>query len=309
MLAISGKPPDSADWAVEMKWDGARILAICRNGQCRLFSRNQRELTASFPDITQAVIDRAGGRELIVDGEVVSQTSTGAPQFGLLQRRLHVRRPSRELLRTVPAQLFAFDLLGQDGVSTMGEAYLTRRERLDALALAGPHLTVPPFWRDVPAEQLLTVAAEHHLEGIVSKRVNSSYRPGRSRSWVKTVLRQRLEAIVVAHLPSGSSATAGFGALVLAAHDPAGELVYLGTVGTGWSNAERRSLRAQFDRLAAAEPTIAGPVPHTVAAAARWIHPGLVATIEYREATIGGLRHPSWIGLRDDIDPDQVFLP
>src|SRR5690606_1136201 len=130
MLAVAGQAPDTPEWAVEMKWDGVRAIVICRDRTCRLYSRNRREITGSYPELTAALTAGAGNRELVLDGEIIAQTPAGAPSFALLQRRMHVARPGGALVREVPVQLFLVDVLVDGGETVTGEPYLRRRERL-----------------------------------------------------------------------------------------------------------------------------------------------------------------------------------
>ncbi|MRH93106.1 hypothetical protein GFY24_37765 [Nocardia sp. SYP-A9097] len=196
MLAIGGVPPDEPGWAVEMKWDGVRIIAVCTAGECALYSRSGNQVGDSYPELVMALKALAGKRSLILDGEIVAPEADGAPSFGRLQRRMHVARPTGQLIGEVPVRLFAFDVLTLDDRDTMRETYLIRREILTELAFATP-LSAPPHWLDTDAEKLLEVAREHRLEGIVSKRADSVYLPGRrSPAWIKTPFRLNTEVVV-----------------------------------------------------------------------------------------------------------------
>ncbi|WP_306365395.1 non-homologous end-joining DNA ligase [Nocardia sp. CC227C] len=309
MLATAGQPPDNPGWAIEMKWDGARIIATIHNGTPRLYSRNQRDHTSAYPEIVGALTEQCRGRDMTIDGEIVAQLPSGAPSFGLLQQRLHIANPSTELVRTVPVQLFVFDVLAVDGEPTTALPYRERRELLDHLKLDTPPLHTPPYWHDMPARQLLQVSAEHGLEGIVSKRLDSAYTPGRSRAWIKTVLRHEVDAVVIGWLPGSGRVAGTFGSLLLAGRDETGDLVFIGAVGTGFTDAVRRSLRLHLDELAVSQAPVTGPIPRPVASLARWVTPRLVGTVEYREFTGGSLRHPSWRGLRVDKTVDGVEFP
>ncbi|WP_216913564.1 non-homologous end-joining DNA ligase [Nocardia noduli] len=310
MLAVAGRPPDHAGWAVEMKWDGARVIAITEPGSCRLYSRNKQPVTGSYPEVVTALVAATAGRELILDGELIVQDATGAPSFGLLQRRMHVVRPSTSLVASTPVQLYAFDVLAIDGQSAIATPYLQRRDLLGGLGLESSLVRVPPHWVGVDADRLLAVASEHHLEGIVSKRIDSTYQPGRrSHSWIKTAIRKTTSAVVAGWLPGSGSSTRTFGSLVLGAHDPhSGQLVHIGNVGTGFSGAARRDLQGRLDELA----TVASPFSNQAGrglAMTHWVRPVLVGAIEYREYTGEGLRHPSWRGIRTDKNPDETRLP
>ncbi|MGV9638051.1 ATP-dependent DNA ligase [Nocardia rhamnosiphila] len=154
MLAVAGTAPDNPSWAIEMKIDRIRAISVLRNQRCRIYSRNRRDITGSFPEIAAALAAQAGGRDLTLDGEIITQGLDGAPSFGLLQRRMHVTRPSRALIAAVPAQLFAFDILVDDEDVT-GLSYLDRRDRLQALQYTTPPIQTPPHWLGIEAERLL----------------------------------------------------------------------------------------------------------------------------------------------------------
>lgn len=292
-----------------MKWDGARALAITDGQNCRLFSRNRREFTTSFPELAAAIAMAARGRKLILDGEVLAQVPSGAPSFGLLQRRLHVR-PDAGLISSVPVQWYGFDILSIDDHDVAGLPYLTRREILEDLNLGGGLVSVPPHWLGVEAERMLALAAEHHLEGIVSKQVESAYYPGRrSPSWVKTALRRTAEVIVAGWTPGAGMMSQTFGSLVLGAHTPDGRLVYIGNVGTGFTLAARRQLRARLEILIEPVPPFDLGPNGRGGGVVTWVRPEVVGEVEYREFTGEGLRHPSWRGLRADKDPGAVKVP
>lgn len=139
--------------------------------------------------------------------------------------------------------------------------------------------------------------------------VNSSaYQAGRSRLWRKIPLRKSTEVIIVGWLESARGG-GEFGSLLVAAHDSEGALVLLGAVGSGFSGAARRALQRQLDELVIDESPLDIPVPRTVGAVASWVTPRLVGDVHYRERTVGGLRHPSWRGLRFDKDPSSITAP
>jgi bifunctional non-homologous end joining protein LigD len=311
MLAVAGRPPDAAAWAIEMKWDGVRGIVICDGANCRLYSRNRRDVTGSYPELAAAIAESARGRKLILDGEVIAQTPSGTPSFGLLQHRIHTVRPSRQLIAAVPVQLYAFDVLAVGAEYTTAVPYLARRARLDELGLAGGLVSVPPHWLEVQADRMIEVARNHHLEGIVSKEIDSAYHPGRrSPVWIKTPIRKTTEAIVAGSTPGAGMMSSTFGSLVLGAHDQGGRLVHIGNVGTGFTLAARRSLRTRLDELAAAgSPFDDAPGGCADIGVVRWVRPELIGDIEYREYTGEGLRHPSWRGLRTDKGPDEISLP
>ncbi|MFE2958248.1 non-homologous end-joining DNA ligase [Nocardia tengchongensis] len=309
MLATGGPPPGGAGWAVEMKWDGVRIIAVRDADGCSLFSRNGNDVSAAYPEIATAVKDLSGKGSLILDGEIVAQDRDGVPSFGLLQRRMHVARPGEALIAEVPVRFFVFDVLRVNGLDVMAETYLQRRTRLAELALPEP-LSAPPHWLDTDAEQLLEVAREHRIEGIVSKRTDSVYLPGRrSPAWIKTPLRHSTEVVVAGWTPGAGGFGATFGSLVMGAHDATGRLVYIGNVGTGFTHAARRVLRGALDGITIAAAPFDPPPPEAAAGGWHWVDPILVADVEYREYSGERLRMPSWKGLRTDKPPALVEVP
>ncbi|MGW5575481.1 non-homologous end-joining DNA ligase [Nocardia thailandica] len=316
MLATAGRPPvPPGDWAAEMKWDGVRALAhVATDGGVRLFSRNSRDVTGSYPEIAEALTAVAAGRELVLDGELVAPDATGAPSFSRLQRRMHVLAPTPALIGQVRVDYMLFDLLGLDGRPLLRVPYRERRARLEGLGLDdGARVRVPPAWAlaDVGAEELMARSAAAGLEGIVCKRWDSIYEAGRrSTAWIKTVLRTTTEAVIVGAVPGTGVNAATFGGLVLAAYTPQGRLRCLGGVGTGFSQATRRALRTQLDGIRRDTSPLDEPAPATIARTAWWVEPVLVADIEYREVSGDGLlRHPSFRGLRTDKTPPEVGLP
>lgn len=309
MLAVGGAPPGGPEWAVEMKWDGVRVIAACEGGQCSLYSRNANDVSANYPEIVAGLKALAGKETLILDGEIVAQDPDGAPSFGRLQRRMHVARPGEQLIAEVPVRMFAFDVLAIGTRELLGEPYAERRAALAELPFETP-LSAPPHWTGVDAGELLKVAGEHRLEGIVSKRLDSVYLPGRrSGWWVKTPLRHRTEVVVAGWTPGAGGFATTFGSLVLGAHDASGRFVFIGLAGTGFTHAARRVIRTALDKIAIPACPFAQPPPEARAGGWHWVEPILVGDVEYREYSGARLRMPSWKGLRTDKTPDQVKEP
>ena len=223
MLASLGQPPAGDGWAFEMKWDGQRAIAMTRGGQCRLFSRNRNDITATFPELPTAVLDALRGRDAIIDCEIVALDSKGRPSFSRLQRRMHVQKPTTELREGFPVVFYVFDVLEVDGESTTSLPYVDRRATLDSLVEAGPRIQVPPYWTDVDGRQMLDVATEHGLEGVVAKRADSTYLPGRhSPTWTKTPLRNNTEVVPIGWVDGAGTASGGIGGLLIGAYGPTG---------------------------------------------------------------------------------------
>ncbi|MFB7723375.1 non-homologous end-joining DNA ligase [Nocardia sp. NPDC056100] len=309
MLAVGGTPPNEPGWAVEMKWDGVRIIAVCAAGECALYSRNGNSVGSSYPELVAALKTLAGKGSLILDGEIVAQRPDGAPSFGLLQRRMHVARPGEQLVAEVPVRFFAFDILTLGDRDTMPEPYLTRRDILAGLEFTDP-LSAPPHWLDMDADSLLNAARDHHLEGIVSKRVDSVYLPGRrSPAWIKTPLRRTTEVVVAGWTPGTGAMAPTFGSLVLGAYDETGRFAYIGNVGTGFTQTARRIIRRTLDEIEVVTSPFDPAPPEAAAGRWHWVDPILVGDVQYREFAGARLRMPSWKGLRTDKAPAQVEVP
>ncbi len=302
MLAGAGPlPRDDGRWAYEVKWDGVRALVAVDAGAARLRSRVGNDVSGAYPELL-GVED--GVPDGLWDGEVVAFDAAGRPDFGLLQSRMHVRQPPAALVARTPVVLVLFDLLLVDGEWLLELPYDSRRARLEALGPLGPAWQVPPnFLSD--GRVLLDTTQAQGLEGIVAKRRDSRYEPGRrSDCWVKVKNTRRQSAVVVGWQPGEGGRAGTLGSLLLAL--PQGDaLVFAGHVGTGFSGEVLRRLRDVLAPLAADTPPC--DVPREHARTARWVRPELVAEVEFTGWTRDGrLRHPSYKGLRDDLDPRDV---
>lgn len=311
MLAIPGEVPTEPGWGYEFKWDGVRAIAYVADGELRLMSRNDLDVTRCYPELID-LAELLAGYRVVLDGEIVSLDRAGRPDFGLLQSRMHVQRPGPALLHRVPVAYFAFDLLHHDGDSLLAEPYRARRDRLAGLPLEGRSrsVAVPRWWPGWPGdgEAVLAAAREHGLEGVMAKRLDSRYQPGRrSRSWIKTALTHTMDVVVGGWKPGEGHRSGTIGSLLVGAYGGEGELRYLGHVGTGFT---RRVLADLYTRLSGLETDadpFAGTVPREHARDVRWVRPLLVAEISYRGVTRDGrLRAASWRGLRPDKAPAEA---
>jgi bifunctional non-homologous end joining protein LigD len=169
----------------------------------------------------------------------------------------------------------------------------------------------PPWFSDVAGQDVLRAARDTGLEGVVSKRLDSEYQPGRrSHAWIKTPLWQTTEVIVGGWTPGTGRRSNTLGSLLLGMYDRDGRLRYVGNVGTGFTDAMLDQLLATLTKLEQPTSPFADEVPREYARAARWVRPTLVGDIEYRNWTPDGrLRHPTWRGLRPDKEPAEVTLP
>jgi bifunctional non-homologous end joining protein LigD len=311
MLARLGDsiPPDAEKWSFEVKWDGVRAIAYAKPGRLRLESRNLREITDSYPEI-RAILRNLGMREAVLDGEIVSFDDDGRPSFERLQRRMHVTSPSavKRLQGSTPVVYAIFDLLYLDGHSLLELPYTERRERLESLALYGPAWRVPQAQGGRNAgERLLEWTRAQNLEGIVSKRLDSRYEPGRrGGAWVKLKHTHRQELVIGGWIPGEGRRADRIGALLMGIPDSDG-LRYVGRVGTGFTERTLIELAAALAPLQRPDsPFEPGPkFPKD----ASFVEPKLVAEIEFREWTGERImRAPSYKGLRDDKSAREVEL-
>ncbi|MGV9836497.1 ATP-dependent DNA ligase [Nocardia niigatensis] len=311
MLATPSMLPEpSPSWHFEPKCDGQRAQVICDNGDCRIFSRSLRDITDTYPDVVAAALEAMPNQRVILDGEiVVVDPTTNAPDFGLLQTRMHARAtPAR--LAHAPAIFAAFDLLHLANLPTTDTSYLRRRALLDGLDLGrGGRVQVLPSWGpQTDPRRLFEALIDAGHEGVVAKRIDSVYQSGRSTMWRKVVGRQRFEALVAGWLQGKGSHAQTLGALVLAGYGTDDALHYMGLVGSGFSGRARAALQMALTGLERTAPPI--QAPPAVMRAARWAEPRIIAVLEAREASSEGiLRHPSFKGVRSDLDPTAINMP
>ena len=310
MKAILGTlPRDDEAYGHEIKWDGARAIAFCSGGRVRLESRNLLDVTNQYPEL-RAIGRQLGSREAVLDGEVVALDGEGRPSFQLLQRRMHLRSDSeiRRRGKQVPVTYMVFDLPYLEGRSTMGLPYEKRREKLEALALQGPNWQTPSYHRG-EGKALLAASRERGLEGIIAKRLDSAYVPGRrTREWIKVKNVRAQEVVIGGWLPGKGRREDMVGALVVGYHEPDDReprLRYAGKVGTGFTDEDLRRLAERMEPLRRDDSPFEGRQPprETV-----FVEPKLVAEVDFAEWTSAGtLRHPSFKGLRDDKDAAEVI--
>lgn len=304
MAVLQREPPrDDARWAFELKWDGVRATAYVAGESVRLMSRNDRDVTASYPEL--GVLATMLDRPAVLDGEIVALDDRGRPSFGRLQRRMHVHRPGERLLAAVPVHFFLFDVLHLDDESLLNRPYTERRERLDALGLDQGTVRTPPWWRD-DVDEVLNLSLDNGLEGIVGKPLTSPYRPRKRGPWIKIKNTRHQECVLAGWVPGEGRRSDMIGSLVLGVFEDHG-LVYIGNVGTGFTEAILRDLAARLAPLRRETNPFDTAVPREVERNAQWVEPELVGEVAFGEWTGEGyLRHPSWRGLRPDKAPEDV---
>jgi bifunctional non-homologous end joining protein LigD len=304
MLAKSGKlPRDEEKWGFEVKWDGIRTVLFCDHGHMSLQGRNFTDFTPRYPEVRELARE-LGARRVILDGEVVAFDEQGRPSFERLQSRMHLGSDSavRRRMRDIPATYIAFDLLYLDGHSTTSLTYEERRELLDALELEGPAWRAPDYHRG-EGTALLAATKELGIEGVIAKRLDSTYDSGRrSSAWIKVKNVCDQDVVIGGWAPGEGKRSGRVGALATGLMED-GKLSYVGKVGTGFTDRTLAILERELKPLRRDTSPFEGrqPPKGTIFA-----EPRLVARVELREWTKSNtMRAPSFKGLRDDIDPQD----
>ncbi|MDH2445048.1 ATP-dependent DNA ligase [Amnibacterium sp. CER49] len=312
--APAGGPNRDEAWSIEMKWDGVRALAEVRDGVVALTSRNELDLTATYPEL-QALARAVGASSAVLDGEILALDATGRPSFALLQQRFGLTRPGdvERARRAAPVQLFLFDLLEVDGEPVTAVPHAERRRRLERLLSPEPGIEIPPAvgagtGGDLPelVARALATSRALGLEGLVLKRTDSRYRPGaRTSDWLKVKHERTQEVVVGGWRPGDGRRSGGVGSLLVGIPGPDG-LEYVGRVGSGFSDEELERVGARLaERTADTAPFV--DVPRPDARDAHWVVPDLVGEVRFAEWTgAGRLRQPSWRGWRPDKRPEDV---
>ena len=300
----SALPDDDGRWAYEIKWDGVRALAYSEPGRLHLESRNRNDISASYPEL-RALNRALGSHRAVLDGEIVAFDEHGRPSFGRLQSRMHISSESaaRRRAKEVPVAYLVFDLLWLDGHSLMELPYEERRARLRELGLHGAHWQTPDHVVGDGAA-VLEASRANGLEGVVAKRLDGVYLPGRrSQNWLKLKNVVREDVVVGGWLPGEGKRKERIGALLVGVAEE-GRLRYAGRVGTGFSDAELDRLAALLEERSDSPFEAATALPRN----ATFVQPTHVAEVEFTEWTSDGLlRHPSYKGLREEAPP-SAFL-
>ncbi|MFD7552386.1 non-homologous end-joining DNA ligase [Streptomyces sp. NPDC059816] len=300
MLAtLSERRAFSAQWVFERKLDGVRVLAVREAGGVTLLSRSGRRVDDTYPEVVVALTAQERA-DFTVDGEIVAYRG-GRTDFGLLQQRMGLTRPAEVAASGVRVLYCAFDLLRLAGADTTALPLRARKSLLRRALVYRPPLRFTPH-RNEGGAALLAEACARGWEGLIAKRADSRYQPRRSADWLKLKCFHGQE-FVIGGFTEPTGAREGFGALLLGTY-AAGELRYAGKVGTGFAHRTLVDLRARLEGLRVTGSPFAGPVAER---RPRWVSPQLVAQVEFAEWTRDGmLRHPRFVGLRDDKRPGDV---
>lgn len=323
MLATNAAPgeltaPD--DWMFEMKWDGFRALAYVEDPETvRLVSRSGQDLTVTFPELGALAGQVDPARlPMVLDGEIVALDRQGRPDFRRLQLRANLRK-ERDVARArarVQVDLMLFDVLRAGGQDVTDRPWTERRELLESLVTPQPPVHLPPvFEGDLDAA--LRTSRTLRLEGVVAKRRRSTYASRRSREWLKIKHSAMQEVVVVGWRPGRANASV-MGSLLMAVPDHTDDgdgLRYVGRVGTGFTERERRVITARLKDMVRTTPPAFG-VPAEDASDAHWVTPELVGEVTFADWAEGSdsasgerrMRHSVWRGWRPDKSPDEVVV-
>jgi bifunctional non-homologous end joining protein LigD len=299
MLAtLAREVPEGDSWLFEVKWDGYRAISYISDGETTLLSRNDNDLTQRFSNVARELVKAVKSPNAVVDGEVCALDDQGRSSFSAMQQG------------SGPIVYYVFDLLELDGEPLIDVPLTERQARLSKL-LDKRNRTVRLSETFDDGLALYEVAKEQGLEGIMAKRADSKYYPGRrSREWLKIKTHGRQEFLIAGYTHGGGRRAGLFGSLILAVRD-GDELKYVGNVGTGFNDAEIRRLLEKLKPLRRETPPFkeVPKMPRVRKDAIVWVEPRLVAEVEFAEWTHDGrLRAPSYQGLREDKEPEEVQL-
>jgi bifunctional non-homologous end joining protein LigD len=299
MLAtLADDVPKGDGWLFEVKWDGYRAFAYLEAGEATLRSRRGNDLTARFPGVARALPGAVKTPDCVLDGEVCALDEQGRPSFSKMQQGGG----------ETPIVYQVFDLLELDGSPVVDRPLSERRARLEELIAPG-NATIRLSEAFEDGEALLKAAREQHLEGVVAKRAESRYQPGkRGREWLKIKTAGRQEFVIAGYTKGKGRRSGGFGSLILGFWR-GGELSYAGNVGTGFTDDEIERLLQRLRRLERKTPAFREipAMPRVRSGDVVWVTPKLVAEVKFTEWTHDGhLRAPVYLGLREDKPSEDV---
>ena len=310
LASVADELPNGEEWTFEPKYDGIRILAFVADGSVSLLSRNGNAKTAQFPEIAAALaeVSRTRGKPFVLDGELVAMDGDTPARFQQLQNRMHVTDRAAIAARRgdSPVAYVVFDVLLDGDEALIHEAQHVRRAHLLQLLIPPvPHVLRVSDSLSGDATTLLEDARARGWEGVIAKRKDAPYEPGRrSRAWLKLKVEQRQEFVVGGYTEPRNSRQ-HLGAILLGYYDDAGQLVYAGPTGGGFS---RATLTDMYRRLKTLErkssPFVKQPRTNE---RAHWVRPRVVVEVKFNEWTADGkLRQPIFVGVRDDKKPADV---
>lgn len=301
MLATHGSVEKltSTVWAFEGKWDGYRLLVDADHGDITLTSRSGRDVTREFPQLQSLAADLAD-HHVVLDGEIVALDADGVPSFQAMQHRTADSN----------IEFWAFDILALDGRSLLRAKYRDRRKILEMLSDGG--VPIVPELLDGDGADALAYVRAHRYEGVIAKKWDSTYQPGRrSQSWIKDKLWRTQEVVIGGWRAGEGGRSSGIGALLVGVpspDDPEDGLHFAGRVGTGFTDKMLGDLKKTLRPLVTDESPFTARLTGPDAKGVTFVRPELVGEVRFSERTSDGrLRQPSWRGLRPDKSPDEVM--
>jgi len=312
MLAEGGHGAfDDPGWRFEPKLDGIRAMTTTTTDATKLVSRNGRDITAQYPEL-RSVHENVLAANAVLDGEIIAADAEGHDSFESLQQRMNLS-DAREIGRAsigIPVALVLFDILFYDGEDTTGFPLEERRLLLEHVVEENELLHLNPYV-DSAGIAFTEQAELLQLEGVMAKRVGSRYKPGkRSDDWRKIKLRTSQDCVILGWTPGQGGRRGTFGALLVGAYTREdGELLWVGQVGSGFSDRMLSDLLARLEPLRRDEPAAADPELAAVPGAV-FVEPQMTCEVEYHEFTgTGKMRSPSFKGLRPDVQVAGCVLP
>lgn len=302
MARPAKKPFDDPDWVFEVKWDGIRAIAYV-NEEVSLQSRNENELIDKFPELRELSELTS---DVVLDGEIIV-LKDGKPDFNSVLRRSQASKVQdiQLLASSTPVTYVVFDILERGGESLIDLPLITRLEALGVVLKTGKHVIQSSVFEGKGVDYYEAVVKKD-LEGVIAKRKSSPYTPGsRSPDWLKIKQVKTCDCVVFGFTRGEGAREESFGALLLGLYDE-GRPVYVGRVGSGFTDIELLSIRARLDKLSVNSTWFDEP---DIPAGSTWVSPKLVVEVGYHEITDDmRLRAPRFIGFRDDKPPQLCSI-
>lgn len=320
MLAKAGSLPiaNESEYGFEIKWDGIRTMFYLQENQYKLMSRNLKDITSQYPELIELANEVSNNHtEMILDGEIVAFDSAGLPSFSRLQHRMGLSndRIITEMVKKIPVHYIIFDIISLDNNLLVTKPYTERQNILASLMLKGTYWQTPGYHLS-EGQNMLAASRQLGLEGMIAKRLDSAYHPGkRTGDWLKIKNQHRQELLIGGWVPGQGNREGKIGALLIGYYDMTPEeakarnvsqqLLYAGKVGTGFTQATLLTLAKLLTPLQRESNPFSQAIP---VKDAHFVEPLLVGEFEFTEWTPNHtLRHPSFKGLRNDKDPRQVI--